>query len=657
MVFVLSYDGTKFKGWADVSSKVTQDFNKPVKPRTVQGTIESFLTKLHGGRTVRLRAASRTDSGVHARGQVASYVWNEHHEMEETGAHKQSNRPWRESSIIEPHEGDPVQLMNALNRMLPVDVRVVKAFRASKPNFHSTFDATSKEYSYVVDSSPLFVDPLVRRFRWHCPSSSSSSTSSTTSLSSGQNKNDREGGGGWLGPEVAEACAALVGTHDFEAFRGAPKGSARKSQQQQEQQEVSAVCTLSSVEVRPLLRSSSQKETGIMHDPNAHAVRITVVGDRFVYKMVRNLVGCLAEVAEGSRSVASIQCALKTTCWDNRSDSDDDDDGSSETSLLTVSTPDSLTFGDDSSPWIEEDCPCSDFGDNVPDDLPDVPAAVRKFPKDFLKPLCAPAHGLCLERVYYDSVKLATKLTTAKLLGLEVGEGSRYESRREKAACDETKGPGYLEVSEGTAEAASFETGQAHQKQHSRRAALGRSSSVVLTAAAATASVLSTSSPANAEGTGFFSFLPGSGSQASTTLPPSTPMKALIAVVRTRAKVADIERVLAQAVATQNQKQSKEVTIPNDPGSSVASLPLSQVPENNMAPQQTTSDSSAERLQASSVSSALGTARTGAKEAVNSFKLRENTKMGVAFLRATRGGKAADEAEAHAFGAIEYLSS
>jgi tRNA U38,U39,U40 pseudouridine synthase TruA len=55
----LAYDGTDFEG-----------FQLQPRGRTVQGTVEAVLERLAGGRLVRLRAASRTDSGVHARKQV-----------------------------------------------------------------------------------------------------------------------------------------------------------------------------------------------------------------------------------------------------------------------------------------------------------------------------------------------------------------------------------------------------------------------------------------------------------------------------------------------------------------------------------------------------------------------------------------------------------
>jgi len=92
VVLVLSYDGSRFDGWQDNtpkassstqgvesasaaistsanSAKGTQQRMPPKKVRTVQAVLEKFLSKLYSA-PVELRAASRTDAGVHARGQV-----------------------------------------------------------------------------------------------------------------------------------------------------------------------------------------------------------------------------------------------------------------------------------------------------------------------------------------------------------------------------------------------------------------------------------------------------------------------------------------------------------------------------------------------------------------------------------------------------------
>jgi hypothetical protein len=103
-VLVVSYDGTQFDGWQDNAPKASIRINsgdsnsasaptlipsnadgvdgapptpQPKQARTVQAILEKFLTKLHRA-PVQLRAASRTDAGVHARGQVFGSCWQSH---------------------------------------------------------------------------------------------------------------------------------------------------------------------------------------------------------------------------------------------------------------------------------------------------------------------------------------------------------------------------------------------------------------------------------------------------------------------------------------------------------------------------------------------------------------------------------------------------
>jgi len=116
---IIAYDGTDFCGWqrqADVLQ------NKRLTPtRTVQGVIESALEKMHG-RVVNLTGSGRTDSGVHAVGQVANF--------------------YTDINSI-PAE----RFVPALNSMLPKDVRVLEASEVHN-DFHARFSAKSRFYRY-----------------------------------------------------------------------------------------------------------------------------------------------------------------------------------------------------------------------------------------------------------------------------------------------------------------------------------------------------------------------------------------------------------------------------------------------------------------------------------------------------------------------------
>jgi len=123
---ILAYNGTHFFG-----------SQRQAKSRTVQGDLENALRKLGwSGRSVLL--AGRTDIGVHAAGQVASF-----------------DLDWQHA------DGD---LLRALNANLPADM-AVRDVRIAPSKFHPRFDATSRRYIYRLFCEPVR-DPLRENFAW-----------------------------------------------------------------------------------------------------------------------------------------------------------------------------------------------------------------------------------------------------------------------------------------------------------------------------------------------------------------------------------------------------------------------------------------------------------------------------------------------------------
>jgi tRNA pseudouridine38-40 synthase len=155
----LAYDGTDFAGWQRQAAPEAD------RARTVQGTLEQALSRLAAGVRV---PVGRTDAGVHAIGQVASFDL--------------------------PREIDPARLARALNALLPGDVRVLEAARAPA-GFHARKGAVSKLYRYVLDTGPVQL-PTRRRLAAHVP----------VAL-------DRR--------RVAEAAALVRGRHDFASLASA----------------------------------------------------------------------------------------------------------------------------------------------------------------------------------------------------------------------------------------------------------------------------------------------------------------------------------------------------------------------------------------------------------------------------------------------------
>ena len=149
----LAYDGTDFLGWQRQARGAG---------RTVQGEVETALGRLAGGAPVAVAGAGRTDAGVHALGQVASFDL--------------------------PREIAPPELQRALNGLLPDDVRVLAAAPAPE-GFHARRSARSKLYRYALDCGGVAL-PQRRRFAASWPHA--------------------------LDADAVRAAAALyVGRHDF----------------------------------------------------------------------------------------------------------------------------------------------------------------------------------------------------------------------------------------------------------------------------------------------------------------------------------------------------------------------------------------------------------------------------------------------------------
>ncbi len=155
----VAYDGTGFRGWQ----------LQPAPHRTVQGELEAVVARL-AGRPVRVHGSGRTDTGVHARGQVAHVDW--------------------------PDDRPPGDLRWSMNAVLPDDVRVLEA-RPAPPGFHARSSSTGKEYRYFIWNAKA-VPPELRHIRTWEPRR--------------------------LDPQaMREAAVLLVGTRDFAAFSANPQ--------------------------------------------------------------------------------------------------------------------------------------------------------------------------------------------------------------------------------------------------------------------------------------------------------------------------------------------------------------------------------------------------------------------------------------------------
>ena len=204
---------------------------------SIQGLLEAALARFEGG-PVTVHGAGRTDAGVHALGQVASAVV--------TCAH------------------DPAVLARGLNAQLPADVRVLSVADAP-PGFHARFSARSKAYRYLLRTGPVAA-PFERDYVWHVP---------------GRLDLDR----------MRTAAAALLGTHDFSAFRSAG-GHTRTTE-----------------------RTITRTDVRVSHEPVAPGAGVAcagplvaydVEGDGFLRHMVRAIVGTLVDIGQGRREAGTM---------------------------------------------------------------------------------------------------------------------------------------------------------------------------------------------------------------------------------------------------------------------------------------------------------------------------------------------------------------
>jgi tRNA pseudouridine38-40 synthase len=123
----LGYDGAGFSGWALQPDR-----------RTVQGVVEAALSTLYRVERVRVTVAGRTDTGVHATGQVA------HCDVTATGWHQQEQTGLRR-----------------LAGLLPPDVRIYSMTRAAY-GFDARFSALWRRYRYRISDASFGVDALRR---------------------------------------------------------------------------------------------------------------------------------------------------------------------------------------------------------------------------------------------------------------------------------------------------------------------------------------------------------------------------------------------------------------------------------------------------------------------------------------------------------------
>ncbi|MDP6647164.1 MAG: tRNA pseudouridine(38-40) synthase TruA [Dehalococcoidales bacterium] len=227
IVLIVEYDGTDYHG-----------FQWQANLPTVQGEIETALEKLTGER-LRVAAASRTDAGVHAQGQVVSFRTKSHYSQQ--------------------------TFVDGLNYYLPQDIAVKTAHKAAD-SFNVRRHAIGREYNYCILNS-LTRSPLKAPFTHRVE--------------------------GHLDIEVMnQACQALIGEHDLASFASDFRDEIK-----------STVYGKGTRTIRRVYRAEFSRQESIQIPTEENLVLFNMVASSFLPHQVRNTVGALIRVGQDKMSV------------------------------------------------------------------------------------------------------------------------------------------------------------------------------------------------------------------------------------------------------------------------------------------------------------------------------------------------------------------
>jgi len=225
----LSYDGSDFAGWQ-------------VQPgrSTIQGTLASAIGRLTGEKVLP-QGSGRTDAGVHALAQVATFA-----------------------------TASPIPTENwvkALNDILPPSIRALEV-SAVAADFHARKSTQAKTYRYRMYRAAV-CPPFLARYVWHYPFPL------------------QEDG-------MSEAAALVAGEHDFTSFAAVDPERVERLENDQHGRSADAreKGNLADINVRKVLSSAWHRE--------GDELIYTVRGNGFLHHMVRNLVGTFLWVGKGT---------------------------------------------------------------------------------------------------------------------------------------------------------------------------------------------------------------------------------------------------------------------------------------------------------------------------------------------------------------------
>jgi tRNA pseudouridine38-40 synthase len=242
----LAYDGTGFSGWQIQPGEYT-----------VQGELQAALGRVTGESPLP-QGSGRTDAGVHALGQVASFEL-------------QANIP-------------PENLQHALNRTLPAAIRILES-RTMRSTFHARHSAVAKTYEYRVFREQI-CPPFLARYVHACP---------------------------WpMDVEALQMSARMFeGRHDFLSFSATdPDLASRTLSSIPETRELSAPPSSEPPGKEGSIRTIFSSHWEHHQSEHGNLLIYRVRGNGFLHHMVRNLVGTMLDVGRGHLDIENIPSIL-----------------------------------------------------------------------------------------------------------------------------------------------------------------------------------------------------------------------------------------------------------------------------------------------------------------------------------------------------------
>lgn len=246
---VVTYLGNHYCGWQKQTSQKQTSQKQTSKINSIQGTIEKALCTVTRQELISLVGSGRTDSGVHASGQVAHFTL-------------------RSPSLS--FSWDSIKLMKGLNSLLPKDIRILRLTPVSL-DFHAQRNAEKKQYSYYFHQGPTALPFFLASTWW---------VQKTLDLEA-----------------MSSAVMDLLGSHEFKPFQASGSKIGMNTIRKIYEIEI----TREKISFPPYSELES-----------SYNIRLRIVGSGFLKQMVRGIAGTLVKIGLGKFDISTFRKILST---------------------------------------------------------------------------------------------------------------------------------------------------------------------------------------------------------------------------------------------------------------------------------------------------------------------------------------------------------